>query len=367
MDDAAERQLLLLMAREPDPERDDKLRHALAASVNWDHLVSLAGSHGLVPQLTQVVSEAAWGASAPPPVIQQVRMLNAALRLRANALFGVLAHVLDGLEAANVQPIVLKGPALASTVYPDPALRMFSDLDVLCPEDQFAAAATVLVSQGYRAQAQSEREQDGFHVVYQREAGGAPIELHSDLLQLGLPTRCIAALWREGERFEMGGHPALMLGLEHQILHLCVHLHTHGYTRLIWFKDLDLVLRRRIEQVDWPKLQALAASEGVSLSLRHTLSLLRELLETPLPAGCLAGFARDPLGEAAHAVLWPRRRVARLAGKQRLRSLRFNPHRGLANIVPSLVVMGRRREKLAMLAAVRQRRVIPAVSGDDTA
>ena len=52
---------------------------------------------------------------------------------------------------------------------------------------------------------------------------------------------------------------------------------------------------------------------------------------------------------AAHAVLWPRGRVLALAGKQRLRSVRFNPRQGPAGVVPSLVVMGRRREKLAHL------------------
>ncbi len=63
----------------------------------------------------------------------------------------------------------------------------------------------------------------------------------------------------------------------------------------------------------------------------------------------------------AHAVLWPHGRVLALAGKQRLRSVRFNPRQGPSGVVPSLVVMGRRREKLTYLlhasrASSRRRR-----------
>jgi hypothetical protein len=57
-----------------------------------------------------------------------------------------------------------------------------------------------------------------------------------------------------------------MLAPHHQILHLCVHLHTHGYGRLIWFKDLDLLIRQRGHEIDWPQVYALAHAEGAELS-----------------------------------------------------------------------------------------------------
>ncbi|HZC77419.1 MAG TPA: nucleotidyltransferase family protein, partial [Ktedonobacterales bacterium] len=177
----------------------------------------------------------------------------------------------------------------------------------------------------------------------------AAVELHRDLLQLGPPTRCQPALWERAQPLLVGKMRARMLSLEHQLLHLAVHLHTHGFSRLIWFKDLDLLLRRHQGEVDWVALHALARAEGVSLSLRHALAAVRELLGTPLPPEAGRDLGWDPLGMVAHAVLWPRSRVLALAGKQRLRSVRFNPRQGPSGVVPSLVVMGRRREKLAHL------------------
>lgn len=169
------------------------------------------------------------------------------------------------------------------------------------------------------------------------------------LNRFGLPTRCFDDLWRAPETFEVGGTEALMLASHHQILHLCVHLHTHGYGRLIWFKDLDLLIRQRGHETDWPQVYALAHAEGADLSVRHALAHLRTLLNTPLPDAALARPWSNRVGEVAHAILWPRRHVLALESKQRIRSVRFNPRRGVLGVVPSLLVMGRRRDKLARL------------------
>ena len=48
--------------------------------------------------------------------------------------------VVDALEAAGIPSVLLKGPALARTVYPDPALRQSVDIDLLVrPGDVLAA------------------------------------------------------------------------------------------------------------------------------------------------------------------------------------------------------------------------------------
>ena len=61
--------------------------------------------------------------------------------LRVEAL---LLAVADALDDAGVQYRVFKGVALANTVYADPALRVFADVDVLVRSADFGRAATVL-------------------------------------------------------------------------------------------------------------------------------------------------------------------------------------------------------------------------------
>ena len=62
--------------------------------------------------------------------------------LRAEAL--VLAAT-DALNVAGIEFRILKGVALAHTVYPDPAWRVFGDADLLVPHDALTRAAEILV------------------------------------------------------------------------------------------------------------------------------------------------------------------------------------------------------------------------------
>src|ERR687892_1232476 len=51
-----------------------------------------------------------------------------------------LLGLAEAFEAAGVRPLVLKGPALAHTMYPDPSWRVFGDLDLLVPTSSWRRA-----------------------------------------------------------------------------------------------------------------------------------------------------------------------------------------------------------------------------------
>lgn len=349
MHTSAERDVVVLSAREPSHTRDAALAQAAMGAPDWRRALDLASQHGTIPYLAAAAHVAEWRRAVPAGTRAQLDLHAASISMKNDVLFDALADALTAFAQQHIQPIVLKGPALAQSVYPNPGWRPFRDLDLLCRLDDLAAARAALQSLGYEARPQKPTEQERFHTVYSLPARGVTIELHGDLLQLGLPTKCGARLWDRLQPFSVGNATAYMLAMEPQILHLCVHLHTHGYSRLIWFKDLDLLLRRYGDTVDWRAVASLAAGEGATLSVRHALSLTRSLLATPLPAPALRSLAWNPIGEVAHAVLWPRQHVLDLQSKQRLRSLRFNPRLGVSGVLPSLVVMGRRGEKLSRL------------------
>lgn len=351
-----ERELILRAAHEPSAGRDRRLWD-LARRCDWREVLEVAREHGLIPWLAQVMRQSARAASVTPAEdLASLNLLAAASALHGDVLCAALARALAAMAVVGVEPIVLKGPALASTIYPNRDLRPFGDLDLLVRPGELARADQALRSLGYTPRANKPTEVDDFHQVYARTEREAVVELHTDLLQLGLPTLCASALWERAERWTLAelAQPALMLGLEHQVLHLCVHLHLHGYRRLIWFIDLERLLRLRGGEVRWADLWALAHAEGVTLSVRHSLLLARELLDAPLPPEALHDARTDLLGELLHGALWPRHSVLVAESKQRLRSLRFNPHLGVMGALPSLLVMGRRREKLARLRELGQ-------------
>lgn len=346
------RDLIVLAARESSAERDDALASAVRGVRDWTNASLVAQDHGVLPLLSVALRSAHLASAVPASDLRRIQTLAAAMALKSTALLRVLAEIETAMEARGIRSLVLKGPALAITLYPSPGLRPFNDLDILCQPQDLETAGHVLHEIGFEARNPGSREQEGFHTVYQSASRSALVELHSDLLQLGVPTRCASDLWTSPDEFQLGSVRCLTLQAEFQVLHLSVHLHTHGYGRLIWFKDLDLLLRRFGDAIDWSFVGRMAQGEGTALSVRHTLTTLRKLLDTPIPPDALRGLSFDPLGEIAHAALWPERRVLSLRSKQRLRSLRFNPRLGPMGVLPSLVVMGRRREKLARLVHV---------------
>lgn len=342
----SERDLLVLVARTTSAERDQALAEALARPMDWERLLDFADLHGCIPLLTAALSAPPYRDAVPTSILRRLVGLNAALSLRRQAQLHALTQALAALASAHIHPVLLKGPALAASLYPEPDLRPFQDIDLLLPSlKESRAAALVLRELGYVRCPCDPAEVPGFHTAYALPRRSSFVEIHTDLFQLGLPMRTASTIWDSLESVSIGGSRVRTLGLEHQIVSLCVHLHTHGYGRLIWLKDLDLLLRARGATADWSRIRALSEAEGVTISMRHSLAAVRDLLDTPVPA-VPGAKGWNIAGEMAHNLLWPRSSVLALRGKQRLRSVRFNPRQGPAGVIPSLIVMGRRKDKL---------------------
>ena len=186
---------------------------------------------------------------------------------------------------------MLKGPVLAPWLYPGAAFRPYGDIDLQVPEQHFDAAVHVLEQCGLTEQAfaaeVARQEHAGhvhagaaFHRVFFANDGMTVVELHADALQLGMQ------LAAENDRWERAVPAAnvpgaLMLSAADQLVHLAVHAQKHGFDRLIWLKDLDLLVRQHAGALDWAQAVSIARTEGVTASVWYTLVLLKELLGTP--------------------------------------------------------------------------------------
>src|SRR6202000_432627 len=68
------------------------------------------------------------------------------------------ARVIDALNSADIQALLLKGAALVETAYPNPAEREMLDIDVLVPEARMAEATATLSALGYQPNLDSEAD-----------------------------------------------------------------------------------------------------------------------------------------------------------------------------------------------------------------
>ena len=107
------------------------------------------------------------------------------------------------------------------------------------------------------------------------------VELHCDHLQIGLEPVGMDEIWGRAIEHRFGGATARILANDDLFVQLCVHLRRHGYERLGWFKDLDLMVRSG--RVNWQAVREKATVQGCLDSVSYALWLLPRMLGTPLP------------------------------------------------------------------------------------
>jgi hypothetical protein len=75
-----------------------------------------------------------------------------------------------------------------------------------------------------------------------------------------------------------------VLSTEDDVLYLALHLSIGSeFGRLIWFTDIDAVIRRAAATLDWDVLVARAHAWRIAAVLRFVLDVLRDSFDTPVP------------------------------------------------------------------------------------
>jgi hypothetical protein len=192
-----------------------------------------------------------------------------------------LERVLAALAAAPVPALVLKGAALATAHYADPAHRPMGDLDLLVARPSWTRAAAVLEALGFVLDDPAE------HGAGFAGPGGVRLELHSAL------TTCPGVFPVRFEDLHARSRPmpspfrGRRLGDEDLLLHAALHVgFQHGFrVRAAHYVD---VARLADAPLDWARLTALAAG----MRARGCLAALFEVAARILPVREDPGFRR---------------------------------------------------------------------------
>ena len=227
-----------------------------------------------------------------------------------------LAELLQACAEASLDVIVLKGAALAETVYPRPSLRWFGDLDVLVRPGDAAQARALLASLGYVAD--EARWSDlvaglDCQVNFFRHTDKGPVvvELHTDLLNNALFREQArldhAGLWSRSRRVTLAGVEARVFGPEDQLLHLCLHLASHYFDAPNSLRDIAQVCAA--SDVDWPLFVALCRLSGLAIAGFCGVFAASSLLGASVPSSALHSLA-----PRRHRALLERLVTARVSG-----------------------------------------------------
>lgn len=340
----------------------------------WRDLFRLAEAQKLLP----LVADAVWecpGEEADPilQVGRRAATRQVALQARKDAAF---LPVYEGLREGGIDVLVVKG-SVCRSVWPNGALRISSDEDLLVPPEQFSAACTLLAEAGLVSVPGADPARDP-EVGWRSPKSPLFLELHKYLFSpdsgpFGLLQTVFSGVFPRARTYPTEDGAALRsLSPHDHLLYLLLHAMKHFIRSGFGLRqicDVGLWAKAWQAEIDWPLLARqteavhgriiaaalFAAAErlGIALALPAPWDadapdpepLLRDLLD-----GGIYGSAT--MGRAHTARITQDAVTARLQGKRRsLRTALFPPAKDLAGDYPIL------KEHPAMLPLIWQKRL----------
>lgn len=187
------------------------------------------------------------------------------------ALDAALAQAVQALRAEGIEPLLLRGPAIARWLYDDPHAREYRDVDLLVPAGRHAAAEAVLARLGYREyMAGTRRSERVVHAtLWLRD--DVSIDLHHRLVLL--PGDPYADFAEEAQTLSVGGVQVLVPCPASLAVIVALHAAQHGPSKPKPLEDLRRAVARGGDGV-WPDAAALARRLGVGGAVAAGLAMV---------------------------------------------------------------------------------------------
>ena len=249
----------------------------------------------------------------------------------------VLKEVLGTLGARAVRPVIIKGTAMAYSLYADPSLRTRADTDMVIRDDEREAVFAALGSMGFEREAGVTGEYVSYQANFSRTAADGSrhtLDVHWRLNNSPSLAKLLQApdIYAAATPLEALAPEALAVDAVHglfvTVFHRASHIHNpyrvdgqehYGGKRLIWLHDIHL-LAGALDDVQWQGFCRLAIDTGLAPVCLEALHEAQRDLGTVVPTDVLSTLSRAP----AHS------RVARYirAGQLRQHWLDFSALEG---------------------------------------
>jgi hypothetical protein len=253
-----------------------------------------AGSQRLLPQLYRNVQTYATG----DPLLERLKGVYRHAWSANGVLFRDARRLLGALARADIRTVVLDGGALVTLYYRDQGARAIDSIAVLISPDDIPGAARVLAREGWGTGEPVHLSRPGPYTSQARLLGaGRPVDLLWDPFPEGCTPDIRHGFWVNAEPAEIAGIASQVLAPTEELLRICVR--AARWEELPPFRrlaDALLLLRAAGPRVDWTRLVNQARRARVVLPVFASLSLLREVLDAPVPEDSLRRLEAEPAG-----------------------------------------------------------------------
>ncbi|MGH7712724.1 MAG: nucleotidyltransferase domain-containing protein [Gemmatimonadaceae bacterium] len=220
----------------------------------------------------------------------QFEQLASIAAFRAQHLDARLQETLALLAREGIHVILLKGAALANTIYPSFIERPMGDIDLMVPPNAAERAHAIARSAGWTWDAATfpmARYAGHHHLPPLDDSArtGVRLELHAGIAIEGHPFELtFDELRARGRTVQVGNTPVIVPCAEHLLLHECVHFawsHVMSFGSWRTARDVELMTQRHA--VDWDAFQEDTRRHRANSCVYWTLALAQVLAGADVP------------------------------------------------------------------------------------
>jgi hypothetical protein len=269
------------------------------APEEWEEITREAAVHGLTPLLYRWLRRSGNGRRLPAAMVERLERQAVTVAARNLILADELARILRAFAERQLPCAPLRGLALAERLYGDLTARPMGDIDLLVRKVDLAEVGQLLRDQGF---IEMDRR-PGFAAAFsytlefcKDRHGWIIVEPHWTLAYPPFADRVdMGEVWARCARHQVVGVETWGVSREDLFLHLCLHVvHRDGTAPLLWYHELDRLLRQAPEAFDWSRFLSVARTAKLEPLLVPLLRTLKTLLATPVPDHVLELLDREP-------------------------------------------------------------------------
>ncbi|MGE5443103.1 MAG: nucleotidyltransferase family protein [Ignavibacteriales bacterium] len=276
-----ENKLLLCCARTRISENTlNEIKSIISLPLNWEEVLRSASWHGIAPLLYHNLKNIA---GIPQEVMDQLKKAYYGNMARNMYLYTELRRILEGFGERGVDVIVLKGVALAQSIYGDIALRPMGDIDLLVRKEDLPYAERIMSTLNYstymNGNSQEWYRHHHFHLPpYIATDKSMVVEIHHNIIDRPFHID-IGKWWERAREGKIANCNVLIPSAEDMVVHLCVHLFNHGYNKslLRGLCDISETLRHYGDGLNWIQFQDEVSRYGINRPVYSILYLVNKL------------------------------------------------------------------------------------------
>ena len=218
-------------------------------------------------------------------VLGVLRARQATVEAWHERLWTELGSISGLLEGMGVEVAIAKGIAAEARWYSRRGERPCTDLDLLLRPSDLPRVDDIIeaVEPTHPLLGRTRRlAEDGYLQSVDLVHHGVPIDLHWDILKIGVPSRNLDAIWERTVPLPLpGGGSVRALDAETSYVHFLVHLNKDRFRRLLGFVDAARVFERG--DLDGGAVDRLVRADGLDTVVGSSWNVVVDTLDLPAP------------------------------------------------------------------------------------